>query len=42
MMLTLDQEAQVRAYFQDTAAFFAHLDTWLSALERGERPTAEQ
>jgi hypothetical protein len=39
--LTIDQE-KLRAYFQSSAAFFALLDVWLRALERGEATTPKQ
>jgi hypothetical protein len=40
--LTIEQEAQLRTYFQSSAAFFALLDIWLRAQERGEAQTPKQ
>jgi hypothetical protein len=39
--LTSEQET-LRTYFQSSAAFFALLDVWLRALERGEATTPKQ
>jgi hypothetical protein len=40
--LTIEQEAQVRVYFDSSTAFFALLDIWLRAGERGEATTPKQ
>jgi hypothetical protein len=40
--LTTDQEAQLRSYLQSSSAFFALLDIWVRARERGEAQTPKE
>ena len=40
--LTIEQEAQVSVYLESSTAFFALLDIWLRAGERGEATTPKQ
>jgi hypothetical protein len=40
--LTIEQQEQVRVYLESSAAFFALLDIWLRAGERGEATTPKE